>query len=77
MTYLEHRERPFFTMYGRRDVFIAPNLVVLADYNPTDRSALDLDHALIRRMRILPFQADIGQLRRRIFFLLLVEPGMS
>jgi hypothetical protein len=66
MTYLEHRERPFFTMYGRRDVFVAPNLVVLATYNPTDRSALDLDNALIRRMRILPFPPDMGQLREML-----------
>lgn len=66
MTYLEHRERPFFTMYGRRDVFVAPNLVVLATYNPTDRSALDLDNALIRRMRILPFLPDMGQLKEML-----------
>ena len=75
MTYLEHRERPFFTMYGRRDVFIAPNLVVLATYNPTDRSALDLDNALIRRMRILPFQPDMGQLKEMLVGDL-IESGM-
>lgn len=62
MTYLEHREMSFLTMYGRRPVNISSNLHVLATYNPTDRSALDLDNALIRRMRILSFLPDTNQL---------------
>lgn len=66
MTYLEHREMSFLTMYGRRPVSIAPNLYVLATYNPTDRSALNLDDALIRRMRILNFPPDRNQLREML-----------
>lgn len=62
MTYLEHRDRTFLTMYGRRPIAVARNLVILATYNPTDRSALDLDNALIRRMRILRFPPDTIQL---------------
>ncbi len=66
MTYLEHREMSFLTMYGRRPVHIAPNLHVLATYNPSDRSALDLDNALIRRMRILSFPPDPTQLQEML-----------
>jgi len=66
MTYLEHRDRPFTTLYGRRPVAVARNLYILATYNPTDRSALDLDNALIRRMRILGFPPDVNQLREML-----------
>ena len=62
MTYLEHRDRSFLTVYSRKPVCIAKNLVVLATYNPTDRTAIDLDAALIRRMRIVPFLPSPDQL---------------
>jgi len=63
MTYLEYREeRPMLTVYGRRPVHIAPNLVLLATYNPTDRSAIEFDTALLRRMRILWCPPDPDQL---------------
>jgi len=62
LTYIEHRERAFFTMYSRRPVIIARNLVVLASYNPRDRSALELDEAVMRRLRIVPFPPDVEQL---------------
>lgn len=53
LTYLEHRDRPFLTVYSRKPVQVAPNLTILSTYNPTDRSAIDLDGALIRRLRII------------------------
>ena len=62
MTYVEYRDRPMMTIYGRQSVKIAKNLVILATYNPTDRSAIELDAALIRRMRVLWFPPDPGQL---------------
>lgn len=62
MTYLEHRERTFLTVYSRKPVQIAKNLTILATYNPTDRSAIELDTALIRRLRIIRCPPDIGQL---------------
>jgi 5-methylcytosine-specific restriction endonuclease McrBC GTP-binding regulatory subunit McrB len=62
MTYLEHRDRPFTTVYSRRPVKVAPNLVILATYNPTDRTALELDSALIRRLRIIRFLPNTDQL---------------
>ncbi len=62
LTYVEHRERPFFTMYTRRAVKLAPNLIILATYNPRDRSALELDDAIIRRLRIIHCPPDTKQL---------------
>ena len=55
MTYVEHRERPFFTMYSRRAVRIAPNLCIIATFNPIDKSAIEIDSALLRRLRVLEF----------------------
>jgi len=62
MTYLEYRDRPFITLYSRKPVYIAKNLTILATYNPTDRSALEIDTALIRRLRIIRCPPDLGQL---------------
>lgn len=62
MTYLEHRDRPFLTIYSRQPVKIAKNLTLLATFNPTDRSAIELDSALIRRLRIIGFPPDVAQL---------------
>lgn len=62
MTYLEHRERSFLTLYSRKPVSVAKNLILLATYNPTDRSAIELDTALIRRLRIIRFPPDTAQL---------------
>lgn len=62
MTYLEHRDRPFVTIYSRKPVQVAKNLTVLATFNPTDRSAIDLDTALIRRLRIIRFPPSTQQL---------------
>jgi 5-methylcytosine-specific restriction endonuclease McrBC GTP-binding regulatory subunit McrB len=62
MTYLEHRDRPFTTVYSRRPVKVASNLVVLATYNPSDRTAIELDAALIRRLRVIQFLPSTEQL---------------
>ncbi len=62
MTYLEHRERAFLTIYSRKPVRVADNLTIIATYNPTDRSAIELDTALIRRLRIIHSGPDMGQL---------------
>lgn len=62
LTYIEHRNRHFFTVYSRRPVQIAPNLTILATFNPTDRSAIELDAALIRRLRIIRFPPSEDQL---------------
>lgn len=62
MTYVEHRGRPFFTMYSRKAINVAPNMVLLATYNPIDRSAIEIDAALLRRLRIIDFPPSIDQL---------------
>lgn len=66
MTYVEHRDRPFTTVYNRQPVKVAKNLIVLATYNPTDRSAIDIDVALLRRIRIIQCLPSVGQLREML-----------
>lgn len=62
MTYLEHRDRPFISVYSRRPVYVAKNLTIVATYNPTDRTAIEMDGALIRRLRIVRFRPSGEQL---------------
>jgi 5-methylcytosine-specific restriction endonuclease McrBC GTP-binding regulatory subunit McrB len=62
MTYIEHRNRPFLTVYSRRPVYVARNLTLLATYNPIDRSAMSLDSALLRRLRIIQCPPSSEQL---------------
>lgn len=62
MTYLEHRDRPFLTVYSRRPVEVAKNLTIIATYNPTDRSAIEIDSALLRRLRVIDFPPSTEQL---------------
>lgn len=62
LTYVEYRDEAdlFTTMYRRdRQTRIAPNVAILATYNPADRSAVNVDAALLRRMRILDFPPDM------------------
>lgn len=66
LTYIEYRERSFLTMYSRRPVHVAPNLLILATYNPTDRSALELDNAVLRRLRVIEFRPDPMQLEEML-----------
>jgi 5-methylcytosine-specific restriction endonuclease McrBC GTP-binding regulatory subunit McrB len=62
LTYVEHRNRQFFTSFGRRAVRVAPNLTIIATFNPVDRSAIDVDDALLRRLRIIDMPPDTAQL---------------
>ena len=66
MTYLEHRDRFFETPITRQRVRVAKNLTVLATMNPRDRSALEIDDALIRRLRLLSCPPSIEQLREML-----------
>lgn len=66
MTFIENRDRAFTTTYDRRPMKVAPNLIVLTTYNPTDRSALEVDGALLRRLRILHFPPDVEQLQEML-----------
>jgi 5-methylcytosine-specific restriction enzyme B len=75
MTYIEHRNRPFISVYSRKPVRIAANLTVIATYNPTDRSAIEIDTALLRRLRIIRFPPDTGQLEEMLI-IQNIKPGV-
>jgi 5-methylcytosine-specific restriction endonuclease McrBC GTP-binding regulatory subunit McrB len=66
LTYLEYRDRYFLTLYSARPVRVAENLRILATYNPTDRSALNLDQAMLRRLRVISFPPDPDQLEEML-----------
>jgi 5-methylcytosine-specific restriction enzyme B len=66
LTYVEYRDRNFTTIYSRRKISIAKNLIILGTYNPTDRSAIEIDGALMRRLRVLEFPPSIEQLREML-----------
>lgn len=66
LTYIEHRDRPFVSVYSRRPVYVAKNLAVIATYNPTDRTAIELDNALLRRLRIVRFKPCGKQLKEML-----------
>jgi len=62
LTYIEHRDRQFFTLFSRRAIRVAKNLTIIATFNPVDRSAIDIDDALLRRLRIIDMPPDTDQL---------------
>lgn len=66
LTYVEHRDRNFHTMFSRKSMMIAKNLTIVATYNPVDRSAIDIDDALLRRLRIIDMPPDDGQLEEML-----------
>lgn len=53
LTYIEHRDRTFQWSASQDPTSIAPNLVVIATMNPRDKSALQLDSAVKRRMHVI------------------------
>ncbi|PDT20060.1 hypothetical protein CO674_29875 [Rhizobium hidalgonense] len=62
LTYIEHRNRQFLTSFSRRPVRISSKLTIVATFNPIDRSAIDIDDALLRRLRIIDMPPDVDQL---------------
>lgn len=60
LTYVEHRDRTFQWSSSQEVSMIAPNLVIITTMNPRDKSALQLDMAVKRRMHIIdvPSSAD-------------------
>lgn len=66
LTYVEHRDRNFHTMFSRKSMMVAKNLTIVATYNPVDRSAIDIDDALLRRLRIIDMSPDLGQLQEML-----------
>ncbi|MBB6435698.1 McrB family protein [Streptomyces candidus] len=62
LTYIEYRERPFLVPGLSREVAIARNLVVIATLNPADRSVVNMDDALVRRLRQIEVPRDLDAL---------------
>lgn len=62
MTYVEDRTRRFTTVYSRREVSVAAKLLIITTFNPTDRSAIEVDAALLRRLRIIQCPPSVDQL---------------
>jgi 5-methylcytosine-specific restriction protein B len=81
MTFIEYRDRVFETPITGRRVRVAPNLTILATMNPRDRSALEVDDALLRRLRIVSCPPSTEQLKEMLSASLEgggnVEPGIS
>lgn len=63
MTFIEHRGATFHLPISQTPASVSPRLIVLATMNPRDRSALEIDDALIRRLRIIDCPPDMDQLR--------------
>jgi len=66
MTYVEHRNREFELPISRRSMRVAHNLVFMSTMNPQDRSALEVDDALLRRLRIIECPPSVSQLREML-----------
>ncbi len=63
LTYVEYRGRPFRIAALGEEVVLAENLVVIATLNPSDRSVINLDDAVVRRLRQIPMPRDPTALR--------------
>jgi 5-methylcytosine-specific restriction protein B len=72
LTYVEYRGRPFLVAALGDEVVLAENLVVIATLNPSDRSVVNLDDAVVRRLRQIPIPRDPDALRD-----ILNEAGMA
>lgn len=58
LTYIEYRHRPFRVPVLNRDVEVPSNLVIIATLNPQDRSVVNLDDALVRRLRQIAVESS-------------------
>lgn len=72
LTYVEYRDRAFRVPALNRTVRLAPNLVILATMNPADRSVINMDDALVRRLRQITVAPSTDALSR-----ILTSAGMS
>lgn len=64
LTYVEYRDRAFRIPALNTSVKLAPNLIILATMNPADRSVINMDDALVRRLRQINVPRSTDALRR-------------
>jgi 5-methylcytosine-specific restriction protein B len=72
LTYVEYRDKPFRVAGLGEEARLAPNLVVLVTMNPNDRSVINLDDAVVRRLRSVDIPPSTTALRQ-----ILDDAGMS
>lgn len=63
LTYVEYRGRPFRVPTFEKVFTLAPNLIILATFNPSDRSVINIDDATIRRLRVVAVPPSVAALR--------------
>ena len=63
LTYVEYRDRSFRIPALNTTVKLAPNLIIMATMNPADRSVINMDDALVRRLRQIEVPRSTEALR--------------
>lgn len=63
LTFVEHRDRQFVLPITGKRMQVAPNVTIITTFNPMDRTAIELDDAMIRRMEIISCPPSPLQLR--------------
>ena len=71
LTYIEYRDRPFRIPVFEHPFSIASNLIVVATMNPADRSVVNMDDAMVRRLRQIEIPTSLPALRS-----ILMDNGM-
>jgi hypothetical protein len=63
LTYVEYRDRAFRVPALNESAKLAPNLIIMATMNPADRSVINMDDALVRRLRQIDVPRSTTALR--------------
>jgi 5-methylcytosine-specific restriction protein B len=63
LTYVEYRDRSFTIPVLGRTLTLSPNLTIIATMNPADRSVINMDDALVRRLRQIAVPRSTDALR--------------
>lgn len=63
LTYVEYRDRSFTIPVLGRSITLAPNLTIIGTMNPADRSVINMDDALVRRLRQITVPRSTEALR--------------
>lgn len=66
LTLIEYRGRPLSLPISGRQLAVAPNITLLATFNPHDRNVVDIDDAILRRMRVIDCPPSSSQLREML-----------